>query len=71
MKPISLSTDAYSTVRALQFAGKWKLKFIKPLVQRELTSLGLATVEDQWLLITATGMKVPRMFEPIPSRPLR
>jgi hypothetical protein len=64
MRPISLSTDAYSTVRALRYAGRWKLKFIVPVVQRELTSLGLASVDDDWLVITAAGMAVPRIHEP-------
>jgi hypothetical protein len=63
MKPISLTTDAYSTIRALQYAGKWKLKFVRPAVQRELASLGLATVDDEWLVVTAHGMSVPRIVE--------
>jgi hypothetical protein len=68
MKPISLSTDAYSTVRALRHAGKWKLKFIRPVIQRELTLLGFATVDDEWLVITAAGMAVPRIPEPTVMR---
>ena len=71
MTPISLSTDAYSTVRALQYAEKWKIAFVKPAVQRELTSLGLATVEDDCLVITPIGMTVPRMPEPATSSHLR
>ena len=63
MKPISLTSDAYCTVRALQYAEKWKIMFVKPAVQRELISLGLATVEGDWLVITPTGMTVPRMPE--------
>ena len=71
LTPISLSTDAYCTVRALQYAEKWKIAFVKPAVQRELTSLGLATVEDDCLVITPTGMTVPRMPEPATSSHLR
>ena len=37
--------------------------FVKPAVQRELISLGLATVEGDCLVITPTGMTVPRMPE--------
>jgi hypothetical protein len=71
MKPISLSSDAYCTVRALQYAEKWKIAFVKPEVQRELTSLGLATVEDDCLVITTIGMTVPRILEPAPADHLR
>lgn len=71
MKPTSLSSDAYCTVRALQHAEKWKIAFVKPDVQRELTSLGLATVEDDCLVITPTGMTVPRMLEPARPNHLR
>ena len=45
MTPISLSTDAYSTVHAFNTLRKWKIAFVKPAVQRELTSLGLATAK--------------------------
>jgi hypothetical protein len=65
MKPINLSTDAYSTVRALQFAGKWKRTLVKSVVQRELTSLGFAIVDDQWLVITDRGSAVPRLLQPL------
>jgi hypothetical protein len=37
--------------------------FGEPTVQRELTSLGLRTVEDDWVVITSMGMTVPRMHE--------
>ena len=68
---IGLSSDAYCTVRALQYAEKWKIMFIKPAVQQELTSLGLATVEGDCLVITPTGMTVPRMLEPATPTQLR
>jgi hypothetical protein len=64
MTTINLSSDAYCTVRALQYAEKWKIAFVKPAVQRELTSLGLATVEDDCLVITRMGMTVPRLSQP-------
>ena len=62
MTPISLPLCT-RTVRALQYAEKWKIAFGEPIVQRELTSLGLRTVEDDCLVITSMGITLPRMHE--------
>lgn len=64
MKPTDLSADAYATVRALQWFGKWKRTLVKPNVQRELRSCGLVTIEPFHLEITEAGMSVPRIPRP-------